>query len=47
MAQWVFFAADLYLASREGPRRGEEVIGVPWRRQATQDVFSRRRAEDR
>jgi hypothetical protein len=27
MAQMVFFAADLDLASREGPRRGEEIVG--------------------
>jgi hypothetical protein len=42
-----FFAADLDLASREGPRRGGEIVGCVRRRQATQDASSRRRAKER
>jgi hypothetical protein len=33
MAQGVvFFAADLDLASRKGPRRGGEILAVSWHR---------------
>jgi hypothetical protein len=43
----VFFTADLDLASQEGPHWGGEILGVSWRRQATQDACSRCRAEER
>jgi hypothetical protein len=43
----VFFTVDLDLASREEHLQKGRFYGVSWGQQTTQDVISRRRAEER
>jgi hypothetical protein len=46
MAYDLLLRRNLNLASREGSRRGGEIIGLSWGQQAIQDVSRRRRAEE-